>query len=193
MKLCIIPILVIMGTVLACAQGKVGINTNVPQATLHVAGTVRVDSLLCMSNATTVAAFDSVGNLGQIELDSLKGLLSGTGTSGWYWEEDSTVTTNSGNLTLRKSFILPPGRYCLTFYCEVRGGGGNGSVVLNVMEGNTLLGIGAPYCFYSQFCSWSYMKQVVLANATTFSLMWYSVTGGATSTMRVLHISAIKM
>ncbi len=65
--------------------GRIGINTNAPQATLHVHGRVRIDTLPDAAANTTAAVSvnimtaDSVGNAGQMSLGALSVLIADSG------------------------------------------------------------------------------------------------------------------
>lgn len=173
-------------SVTAQSSGGIGINTLSPEETLHVAGTFRVDSAPAVSGNYKLAVLDSFGTLKTLD----RQLLPSQSDSVFYWEEDGLVTTTAGNFTPRTSFTIPAGTYTLSLYCEVRGGGGYGNVILKLTDGINDVCLGAPFCYHNQFCSWSCMKQMTLATPTTFQLLWYSATGGAPSTMRFLRIRA---
>ena len=65
--------------------GRIGINTNTPQATLHVHGRVRIDTLPdAVTNSATgssinIMTADSVGNAGQMSLGALSALVADSG------------------------------------------------------------------------------------------------------------------
>lgn len=187
-------ILIMVVALQGLAQSGVGIGTNNPQAKLHVAGTLRVDSIKAATNPTRFAVLDPTGTLQYFPVDSIKGWVGEEGYEGFYLEQDSDVTTNAGNWVTRISFTLQPGAYAVNLYCEVTGGGGpgTGNVLLQLTNGISVIGSGNPYCRFAGYGSWSFMKRVVIATTTTYSLMWYSANAGATSTMRNLRISAVK-
>lgn len=60
----------IHSTLIYAQQGNVGINTINPQATLHIAGNVRIDSLPAISSEKILVA-NSTGDVGFIDKDSL--------------------------------------------------------------------------------------------------------------------------
>lgn len=84
-------------TFLSLAQ--VGIDTENPQETLHVAGTVRIDDTTTYSNAAnTVSAFDEDGNISKVSvgdnLDLSNGVLSAANTKITY----QTITLTNGTV-----------------------------------------------------------------------------------------------
>jgi len=75
MKKIITWIIVFFSLSVIAQTNKVGINTETPQATLHVAGTMRVDSLPNAS-ITKVLGTDSLGNLGVFSNQSIIDLVN---------------------------------------------------------------------------------------------------------------------
>jgi hypothetical protein len=172
------------------AQG-VGIGTTNPQATLHVAGTVRIDTATAIYSAKKVVMLDSVGIVRTIPLDSLKKQLGFV--SVFSQEVNPIASTTSNTPQVRVALNLGPGSYIIFAYCEAFNTAVDAGVRAWFHEGGTELAFGIMYSSTSTFGSWSTIRFVNPPVATNYTLSYSSWPGGTTSQIRRARIIALKI
>ena len=175
---------------LALAQGRVGINTNTPQATLHVAGTMRIDSVQLAVHTERILVLDSQNIVHTISADSF---AKSSPIVSYYAEAETIASTSSSVLQTRVSLVVPPGRYLLSAYCEAYNTSIASGVRAQVNEGVTEIAYGALYSDQNTFSPWSMMRCVTVAVPTTYTLLWGSWPAGNTSFIRRARLVALKL
>ena len=171
------------------AQG-VGIGTANPQAKLHVAGTVRIDTATRVTTTKDLAVFDSLGVVHRFSVDSIKKQSTQTF---YYQEVNSIATTTSTSYQSRVTITLPPGTYMVYGYAEIMNSTYDAGVRTWLFEGATELAYAVPYSNSSTFGSWSVFRMVTPAVTTTYILGYSSWPGGTTSSIRRARLYAIKL
>lgn len=184
---------IIIGTRDTFAQG-VGIGTANPQAKLHVAGNIRIDSAQTVLAASRVAVLSPVGVLQSMPFDSLKKQMAAPQTVSWYSQEvpaQSSTTLNSPQA--RATLNLPAGTYVIFAYCEVFNSNVDAGVRAWFYEGGTELSFGIVYSNTSTYGSWSTVKTVSPVTNTNYTLSYSSWPNGTTSFIRRARIIALKL
>lgn len=172
------------------AQG-VGIGTSYPKATLHVAGTVRVDSARVISRSQRFAVFDSVGEMRSLMMDSLKNQL---GLLNYQSKEViGTAGTTSSSPQSRVTLTLDPGIYIVFAYCEVFNTSVDAGTRVWLHEGSTEIAFGVAYSNTSTFGSWTAFRVVNPTAITSYVLSYSSWPAGTTSQIRRVRLCAIKI
>lgn len=178
------------------AQGRVGIGTNNPQATLHVAGNLRVDTTLRALPTDRIATLDSAGTLRAISLDSLKKQMNTGQSSGQViFSEEITAqgSTTSSAPQSRVTLTLPPGNYLIFAYAEIFNASAIAGVRMWLFEGSTETGYAMPYSNTSTYGSWSCYRYVSLTAPTVITLSYSAWPGGTVSYIRRARLVALKI
>lgn len=173
------------------AQGQgVGIGTANPQAKLHVAGTVRIDTATRVTTTKDLASLDSLGIIHRFSIDSLKKQLTQT----MYYQEVNPIgTTTSTNSQSRVTVTLPPGTYILFGYAEIMNSTYDAGVRMWLFEGATEIAYAVPYSNSSTYGSWSVFRIVSPTVTTSYVLGYSSWPGGTTSSIRRARLCATKL
>lgn len=180
----------------AHAQGRVGIGTAHPQARLHVAGNLIVDTVRTISTAQYLLARDTAGAIASVSVDSLKQeFLSGTSLipqviSG---EVAAQSTTTSNAPQARVVVSLSAGDYLVFAYAEVFNTAAVAGVRMWLFEGAQEIAYGAAYSNTTTYGSWSAFKVISVSAPTMVTLSYSSWPGGTTSYIRRARISAFKL
>lgn len=176
-------------------RGGVGIGTNNPQATLHVAGTFKVDSVKKLPSIKRVAVIDSAGMLCAVDVDTLKRVFQGISSNPitYYVSSNTQTSTVTSSMQTRVTLTLPPGTYLLFSNCDVFNSSIDAGARVQLNEGTTEIAYSIAYSNTGTYGSWSDMQQVSPAATTTYSLMWGSWPTGTTSYIRRARISALKI
>ncbi len=176
----------------ADAQG-VGIGTNNPKATLHVAGTVRIDSARAVAVPKRIMVLDTSGEVKTLDMDTLK-KMTATTTAFFYAEVEPMASTTSSSLFQpRVTLTLQTGTYIVWAYFEAFSPTINAGVRGVLYQGSTEIAYGELWSDMSTYSPWYAMKEVVLASSTTISLDWASWPNGTTAQIRRARITAVKI
>lgn len=167
----------------------VGIGTSHPQAKLHVAGTLRVDTATNFLTAKRVAVLDSVGLLHSYPIDSLK--KQGIAVTMYSQQVAAQASTTSSSPQTRVTLTLPAGTYLLFAYFEVYNSGIDAGVRAWLYEGSAEIAYGIVYSNTSTFGSWSTFQSVSPAMTTDYTLDYSSWPSGSTSFVRRARIIAL--
>ncbi|MEI8224071.1 MAG: hypothetical protein WCG20_03025 [bacterium] len=171
------------------AQG-VGIGTANPQAKLHVAGTVRIDTATRVTTTKDLATLDSLGVVHRFSIDSIKKQTAQT----FYYQEVNPIATNTSvAYQTRVSLSLPPGTYLLCAYAEIMNSVYDAGVRMWLLEGSVDLAYAIAYSNTSTFGSWSVFRMVSPTVTTTYGLGYSSWPGNTTSSIRRARMYAIKL
>ena len=200
MKIFVLAWLLLTGLLLVAQQnGKVGINTNNPQNTLHVAGTLRVDSAKVVTSTKRFAVLDSSGVIQSLSSDSVKSMMQSVGgltnlsSMVSYASAEAQTSTTSTTMQTRVTLTLSAGTYLLFGYFEAYNTSVDAGVRGWLYEGATELAYGIVYSNTSTFGSWSAMKQVAPTVSTNYTLNWSSWPASTTSNIRRARLVAIKV
>lgn len=173
------------------AQGRVGIGTNHPAATLEIAGTLRVDTARTVTSTHRIAVLDSVGLVGSLDFDSLR---RQGGTVGLLYQEVNAVATTTSNVAQpRVTLNLGPGTYIVFAYGEMYNTAIDAGVRAWLWEGATLLAYGIVYSNTSTYGSWSTMRVVIPTVTTTYTFSYASWPNNTPSFIRSARIIAVKI
>lgn len=153
---------------------NVGIGTNSPQATLHIAGTLRVDSLK-PAFPHTIVVLDSSGVFHSVPLDTLRSFLASAPAMSPFFYASAEPVQSIQNDTFGTclSITLPPGRYVIHAYCETYNASyANASrVKLSDTDGNDLAG-DVPFCRQGMFSPCSMLAEVSTSASKTYRIQW---------------------
>jgi hypothetical protein len=176
-------------------RGGVGIGTNHPQATLHVAGTFKVDSVPVRTRAKRIALIDSSGLLCAVDVDTFKTSFQsqGSGLITYYICNNTQTSTATSSMQTRVTLTLPPGTYLLFSNCDVFNSSIDAGARVQLNEGASEIAYSIAYSNTGTYGSWSDMQQVSPTVSTTYSLMWGSWPTGTTSYIRRARIAALKI
>ncbi len=175
------------------AQG-VGVGTATPQAKLHVAGNVRIDTATTVLLTKRIATLDSLGVVHSMPFDSLKKQFGGaTGLTAYSQEVDAMTSTTSNVPQVRVTLTLPPGTYLITGYFEAFNSNLDAGVRATFREGVRELGYGIVWSNSSTFGTWSSTGIVSPTVSTEYVLLWSSWPAGTTSYIRRARIIALKV
>lgn len=178
---------------------RVGINTSHPAATLHVAGTFRVDTAAPVPTTGRFAVFDSAGMLRSLSADSIRNFVPASLSAAqslplvYYAEDESPTSTTTSVLQTRVTLTLLPGTYLLFGYFEAYNPQVASGVRGQLNEDTTELSYGALYSDVNTYSPWSTMRWVSPSVPTTYRLMWASWPAGHPSFIRRARLCAIKI
>lgn len=187
-----------IATIVIHAQ-RVGIRTSNPQATLHVAGTLRVDTATTVLSTKKIMTMDSSGMVHTLSFDSLKqqitsGLSGGGSGVVLYQQEENALTSTTSNIPqVRVTLTLPPGTYLMVGYFEAYNSNIDAGVRATFREGVGELAYGIVWSNSSTFGTWSATRIVSPTVPTDYTLLWSSWPGGTTSHIRRARILALKI
>lgn len=180
----------------AHAQGQVGIGTSNPQAKLHVAGNLRVDSLPVSLITDRIATVDDSGILRTLSFDSLRnriGNQSGGNATVFSQEVSAQGSTTSSTAQSRVTLTLPPGNYLLFAYAEIFNTTAIAGVRMWLFEGSTEIGYSMPYSNTSTYGSWSSFRYVSITTSTVITLSYSTWPAGSLSYIRRARLAALKL
>lgn len=172
------------------AQG-VGIGTANPQATLHVAGTVRIDSIRNVTLPKKIAVFDTAGVIGYSDIDSIRKTVIQSGSSGILYFSSDSVKSMSGNIPQTcMVFTLPAGSYALQAHCEIYNSGYlyASRVALSDSAGNEI-SYGVPYSSPGEFSPWSGGGSITIPITTYFRIQFWGAYNTTTYIRRIRVIA----
>lgn len=184
------------------SQGRVGIGTAHPQAKLHIAGNVIIDTVRLVNDAHSVLTRDTLGVVNSLPISVLKQLLVVNPDTGLvdtdtlhYISQEviAQASTTSNVAQSRVVVVLTPGVYLLSAYAEVFNTAAVGGVRMWLFEGVTEIGYGAPYSNTTTYSSWTSFRVCTITTATTITLSYSSWPGGTTSFIRRARLVAIKL
>lgn len=180
----------------AHAQGRVGIGTPHPQAKLHIAGNLIIDTVRMVSDAQYVLTRDTGGVVAAWSVDSLKNQL----TSGLTYssqvitaEVAAQSSTTSNAAQSRVTLDLLPGSYLVSAYAETFNTASVAGVRMWLFEGAQEIAYGAAYSNTTTYGSWSAFRLISIIVPTTITLAYSSWPGGTLSYIRRARIVAIRV
>lgn len=178
------------------AQGRVGIGTSRPQARLHVAGNLIIDTVHKITNAQYVLAQDSAGVVSAVSVDSLKHEIVSEFLSlpqATNVEVIAQASTTSHIAQPHTVINLLPGNYLVVAYAEVFNVSVASGVRMWLFEGAQEIAYGAVYSNTTTYSGWGAFRFVSITTPTTITLSYSSWPNGTVSYIRRARISAIKV
>ena len=186
----ILVILFELITYWTCDAQGVGVGTTNPQAMLHVAGNVRIDTVTAVGTTKKIVAIDSVGVLHTLLIDSLKKSVVPILFS---QEVNAQTSTQSSTLQPRVTLNLLPGTYLLFAYFEGYNVFQDAGVRAALYEGTTELAYSIVYANTSTYGSWNTFKVVSPTVATNYILYWGAWPNQSPAYIKRARIAALKI
>lgn len=172
------------------AQG-VGIETLNPLATLHVAGTLRVDTLKSFPQATKIMVVDSQNVVRTVPVDSIR--RSSAAVSYFSASNEAQTSTTSSTPQTRVTLNLPAGKYVIFAYFEAYNTGYDAGARATFRGGATELGWGIVYSNTSTYGTWSSFAIVSPTVTTAYTLLYSTWPAGSTTFVRRARLVALKI